>query len=71
MSILLITHDLGVVSEMAHHVAVMYAGEIVESARRDDSFAARHILTRASCLPLPGRQARDRTLAVIRGRYRR
>ncbi len=32
MSILLITHDLGVVAEMAHDVAVMYAGLIIESA---------------------------------------
>jgi peptide/nickel transport system ATP-binding protein len=69
MSILLITHDLGVVSEMAHHVAVMYAGEIVESARRDDFFRnPAHPYSRKLFASLPDRQARDRTLAVIRGR---
>ncbi len=69
MSILLITHDLGVVSEMAHHVAVMYAGEIVESARRDDFFRnPAHPYSSKLFASMPDRQTRDRTLAVIRGR---
>jgi peptide/nickel transport system ATP-binding protein/oligopeptide transport system ATP-binding protein len=38
-AILLITHDLGVVAEMADDVAVMYAGQIVESAPVDRLFA--------------------------------
>ncbi|MBF0529546.1 MAG: ABC transporter ATP-binding protein [Deltaproteobacteria bacterium] len=38
MAILLITHNLGVVAEMADHVAVMYAGQIVESASVMDLF---------------------------------
>ncbi|MEO8158661.1 MAG: dipeptide ABC transporter ATP-binding protein [Betaproteobacteria bacterium] len=69
MSILLITHDLGVVSEMAHHVAVMYAGEIVESARRDDFFRnPAHPYSQKLFASMPNRQLRDRTLAVISGR---
>ena len=69
MSILLITHDLGVVSEMAHHVAVMYAGEIVETARRDEFFRnPAHPYSRKLFASLPDRQTKDRTLAVIRGR---
>ncbi len=69
MAILLITHDLGVVSQMAHHVAVMYAGEIVESARREDFFRnPAHPYSRKLFASLPDRQARDRSLAVIRGR---
>ncbi len=38
MSIVLITHDLAVVARMANDVAVMYAGEIVESGTVDDIF---------------------------------
>ncbi|MDO8311893.1 MAG: ABC transporter ATP-binding protein, partial [Sideroxyarcus sp.] len=39
MSMLLITHDLGVVAETAHRVGVMYAGQIVEQATREQLFA--------------------------------
>lgn len=38
MSIMLITHDLGVVAEMADYVVVMYAGKIVEKGNVDDIF---------------------------------
>ena len=40
MSVLLITHDLGVIAEVAHDVAVMYAGRIVESASVETLFSA-------------------------------
>ena len=39
-AVVIITHDLGVVAEMTHDIAVMYAGRIVERARRDELFAA-------------------------------
>jgi oligopeptide/dipeptide ABC transporter ATP-binding protein len=38
MSIILITHDLGVIAHMAHDVAVMYAGQVIEAGPVDDIF---------------------------------
>ena len=38
MGIIMITHDLGVVASMCDHIAVMYAGEIVEYGTTDDIF---------------------------------
>ena len=68
MSLLLITHDLAVVTGMAHRVAVMYAGQIVESASRADFFAhPAHPYSRKLFDSLPDRRKRDGTLAVIRG----
>jgi peptide/nickel transport system ATP-binding protein len=47
-AVILITHDLGVVAEVADRVAVMYAGRIVEQGTRDEVlFAPRHPYTRA------------------------
>ena len=55
LSLLLITHDLGVVAEMADRVAVMYAGRIVEEAPVADLFAApAHPYTRGLLGSIPG-----------------
>ena len=68
MAILLITHDLGVVAEMAQRIAVMYAGEIVELASRHDFFQhPAHPYSQQLFASLPGKQKRDQALAVIQG----
>ena len=68
MSLLLITHDLGIVAAMAHRVAVMYAGQIVETAARDEFFSApRHPYTRKLFESLPGAGKRGGALATIAG----
>ena len=68
MAVLLITHDLGVVSGMAHHVAVMYAGQIVEQAPRDSFFRQpQHPYSRMLFSALPDSSKREQRLAVIPG----
>jgi len=68
MAMLLITHDLAVVAEMAHRVSVMYAGEIVETAERDAFFERpAHPYSRKLFESLPTRAKRGGALAVIRG----
>ena len=68
MAILLITHDLGVVSETADHVGVMYAGHIVEQASREQFFSdPRHPYSRKLFDSLPDMQKRDQALEVIAG----
>ncbi len=68
MSILLITHDLGVVAQMADRVAVMYAGNLVEVASREQFFRApQHPYSRKLFESLPGAAKRGGELAVIEG----
>jgi peptide/nickel transport system ATP-binding protein len=71
MSMLFVTHNLGVVAQYADAVAVMYAGRIVESARVHDLFARpEHPYTRGLLACLPG-VARRQANAAAAGPGRR
>jgi peptide/nickel transport system ATP-binding protein len=68
MAILLITHDLGVVAEMADRIAVMYAGEIVETSVCDRFFNnPAHPYSQKLFAALPETSKRGKGLAVIKG----
>jgi oligopeptide/dipeptide ABC transporter ATP-binding protein len=68
MSVLLITHDLGVVAETAHRVVVMYAGRVVERATSRDLFERpRHPYTAGLFRSLPRIDADDERLEPIEG----
>ncbi|MGH9053990.1 MAG: ABC transporter ATP-binding protein, partial [Acidimicrobiia bacterium] len=69
MAIILITHDLGIVAEMAERVAVMYAGQIVEEADTKTLFAdPKHPYTRGLIGSIPVIGTRKESLEVIPGR---
>jgi oligopeptide/dipeptide ABC transporter ATP-binding protein len=69
MSVLLITHDLGVVNEIADRVVVMYAGEIVESAPVAQLFSdPRHPYTQGLLRSMPSLTPAGHRLPVIPGR---
>jgi dipeptide transport system ATP-binding protein len=68
MALVLITHNMGVVAETAHRVAVMYAGEIVEEQPAATLFARpQHPYTAALLAALPERSAGHRRLPTIPG----
>ena len=69
-AILFITHDLGVIAEMAQNVAVMYAGKIMEFTDVHSLFAnPRHPYTVGlmESIPVIGRETRDGRLKTISG----
>jgi oligopeptide/dipeptide ABC transporter ATP-binding protein len=68
ISVLLITHDLGVVEEMCREVVVMYAGRIAEKATAQALFARpRHPYTAGLLAASPRNAPRGRTLPTIPG----
>ncbi|BBG60896.1 ABC transporter, ATP-binding protein [Providencia rustigianii] len=76
MALVLITHDLALVSEAAHHIIVMYAGQVVESAKAKDIFKhPRHPYTQALLRALPEFASNKSRLAslpgVVPGKYDR
>ena len=65
LSVIFITHDLGVVANMADRVAVMYAGKIVEIGTADDIFYdPRHPYTWALLSSMPDLDTNDRLEAI-------
>jgi len=67
-SMILITHDLGVVAEMADRVAVMYAGQIVETASVKELFAnPKHPYTRSLLNSIPSASSEADRLQTIQG----
>ncbi|MHB1006620.1 MAG: ABC transporter ATP-binding protein [Chloroflexota bacterium] len=61
MAIMLITHNLGVIAEMADEVAVMYLGRLVEKGLVDDIFhAPKHPYTRALLRSIPSMNSSSR-----------
>ncbi len=67
MAMILVTHDLGLIAERAHEVAVMYAGRIVEEAGTKELFAnPQHPYTRGlmASIPNPGEEGHKRLLTI-------
>jgi peptide/nickel transport system ATP-binding protein len=68
MGLILITHNLGIVAERAHRTAIMYAGEIVETAATDELFRnPLHPYTRGLLASLPEFGTPGEKLATIAG----
>ena len=67
MAMMLVTHDLGLIAERAHEVAVMYAGRIVEQTETRELFAnPQHPYTRGllASIPTPGETGKTRLRTI-------
>lgn len=68
MSLILITHDLGVVAEMCDRVLVMYSGQVVEKADKEEFFTnPKHPYSKGLLASIPEIGKRDQDLHYIKG----
>ena len=68
MSIMIVTHDLGVISDVADRVVVFYSGQIVEEAYTSDLFKhPKHPYTKGLLTCIPTLQTKASRLQVIEG----
>jgi oligopeptide transport system ATP-binding protein len=68
MGLILITHDLGVVADVADRIAVMYTGRLVETAEVHDLYASpAHPYTKGLLDSIPRLDQKGQTLAAIGG----
>ena len=68
MGLILITHDMGVVADVADRISVMYAGRIIEEAPVNDIYATpAHPYTKALLESIPRIDMKGQELSVIRG----
>jgi len=67
-SILLITHDLGIIADTCNRIAVMYSGNIVEYATANELFKnPRHPYTKGLIAAIPSLETKNQKLKTIRG----
>ena len=68
MTIILITHDLGIISEIADKIAVMYAGQIVEIGKASDIYEnPKHPYTQALISAIPTLHDSNKQIEYIKG----
>lgn len=68
VTVMLISHDLGLVSQIAHKIGIMYAGQMVEVGSTDDIYRRpKHPYTQALIAAVPNLKSKDKKINFIAG----
>lgn len=68
VSVILISHDLGLVSQIAHKIGIMYAGQMIEVGSTDDVYRRpKHPYTQALIAAVPNLKSKDKKINFITG----